>query len=371
MEIITVDNYRNKAKKSKRRKRVSRACASCKKRKIKCDAQRPRCTQCISKGYDSCEYETILENQELYNLKQENAYLRELLCKQVKTENATSNERNSPRVDLFTIHESRKRISFFGLTAWRPAIHPKSYLGKFFKQHVPFVAKERRGWKKEYKEDKNVRCNDIKLTEEILPDFATVSYLVTEFFNSIWFECFPIVDKEEILENFQRIFAQNNTYIEINIESERDYSMLSLILVIMKYSLLSDPILSEKCLKILSANDLFLYLIDGLHGRGDFIKRATLPTLQALLLHRYFKIYNHFDGDGCDGFNGTLMFALCFEVSISFGLHKNIDEVYYGKSEKHRKILKSIWRCVVNFDAFSSIEVGHPLHLNETTSDLD
>ncbi|KAF2475124.1 uncharacterized protein BDR25DRAFT_186444, partial [Lindgomyces ingoldianus] len=42
----------------KKRKVVTAACNACRKRKTKCDAQRPRCSVCISRNAD-CDYDTV------------------------------------------------------------------------------------------------------------------------------------------------------------------------------------------------------------------------------------------------------------------------------------------------------------------------
>ena len=368
MEILTLGNFEEHSNKRRKRSRLSKSCNNCRSRKIKCDQRRPRCSSCYYRKLDNCAYENDY-NLSLEDLKKDNELLRRRLFdleSQESPEHSISRSINSETVTI-----KPKRVTYFGLTSFRSLVNDSSY-PQSLRIYNEKLKEARKSWKHKHKVDDNFlglkqRLGIEQLTD-ILPGYDEFYVQMNYFFDSIWFDYFPIVNKGMVNQDFHRIAISKQGRLGFKPSDCQDYSKISLILIVFKFSLLTKENLDFNSCRILSLQDIFLNLIDGVQEDNAFLKRASLATLQALLLQRIFKRFNFFDGDGGDCANGSLMFSLSYHMGITLGLHRNIDELYSSKSVEYRSLLKEIRKCLLYLDVQNSIDLGVPLHFEKDLS---
>lgn len=113
----TIGHITSSAKKS--RHRVPTSCSVCRKKKVKCDKSRPYCSACVrSSACSACYYESQpwdaslnfkRLNQQVIQLKQQNAEYRELLEKYKTRLNDLLGGSNGERKDIFATRELQER----------------------------------------------------------------------------------------------------------------------------------------------------------------------------------------------------------------------------------------------------------------------
>lgn len=362
MEILTVDNFLDVGKRKKRRRRLGKACLNCRKRKIKCDQIRPRCTSCKRKFIIDCTYE------DQYFSDHQNISTSSELRKEEDSQKNNIDKDSVKGTKFEALEIKSRRIVYHGLTSKYPILMRNSITSEYTSKVREYLKGDRREWKKR-KQVNSLLAFDYTHTErliEYLPNFEFMKDLLNRYFKSIWYSYMPIIDKGIIMDDYSRIFVLKNNKLKLRLNGGQDYSTLSLLLIIMKYMIQVDNKASTKYPIFLSSNDIFLNLIEGIRPRdGNFMKRSTLPALQAILLQRIFKKFNIRDGDNGDHSNGSIMFTICFRMAMSMGLHRDIDMLYHSKSIAYRGCLKEIWKCLLYYDTWNSLDIGIPLQIQD------
>lgn len=111
--------------------------------------------------------------------------------------------------------------------------------------------------------------------------------------------------------------------------------------------------------------DILLKFATKLLDKADYLEKASLPSLQAVFILRIFKKFNFKDGDGGDGSNGNILFAICLEMGFTLGLNQNVDLLYKRESTNYRTVLKNLWKYLLYFDTINSFDLGVPLHISD------
>lgn len=363
MEILTVNSFQNDGSRKKKR-RLGKSCLSCRERKIKCDQVRPRCTSCEQKFIEDCIY----DDQKISDRTKAQTTINERVAvKDDAKKNIFQDNVGEKKFEAVVIKP--KKTLYYGLTSEYPMITKNETAADYVKQVRYYLKGDSKEWKKRNKVNRELDFNYVEDLDRLikqLPDIAHMKNLLNQYFDSIWYISMPIVDKETILDDFQRLFISENNEIQLRLNQGVDYSTLSLLLIIMKYMIQIDKNSSEKYPIFLSSNDIFLNLIEGLRPNdGIFLKRSSLPALQALLLQRIFKKFNFKDNDNGEHRDGSIMFSIAFEMAMVMGLHRDIDKLYCNTSDSYRHCLKEIWKCLMYYDTWNSLDIGIPLKIQD------
>jgi len=376
------DKEKEKERYAKRQK-ITLSCTECRRRKIKCDHQKPICDNCVKKNLqDRCTYSTSpwiqiisSENQiyeEIESLKKENDLLIkniELLKEQCGKLNVDSNTLLSPNSTTGTgnvsVSSTASPTSNTQLTPTSTASSAQSLVQSkedtIAKQLSSLLLKSIVGKIRsmdnhlinippkynspltpmltlKINNDKNYKSIFLdQLLINYLPQFQIIEYHINYFFNSNFHKNLQILSKNQILDTFHRIFNQNSNKIEVDSKREiQDFLQLAIILTILKItSVYKDTPFND------AENKLILY-IDAALGFGELITRSSIPALQSVILLNSYRLFVE-DMNEIDLY---FLIQLCQDFAIAIGLHKNIDVLYEDKSVEEREMLKTIWNCL-------------------------
>lgn len=358
-----------------KRQKITLSCTECRRRKIKCDHQKPVCENCIKKNLqDQCTYSTSpwiqiisSENQiyeEIESLKKENDLLMKnisLLRDQcgklnvepnaainhagstgdlsgtssspnsnppITTPSSTTSAQSQPKEDTITKQLSNLMLKSIVSKIRSLDIQLINIPPKYNSPLTPMLTLK-------INNDKNYKSIFLnQLLINYLPNFETIEYHINYFFNSNFHKNLQIISQSQLLETFHRIFNQNLNKIEVDSKREiQDFLQLAIILTILKItSVYKDTPFNDP------ENKLILY-IDAALGFGELITRSSIPALQAVILLNSYRLFVQ-DMNEIDLY---FLIQLCQDFAIAIGLHKNIDVLYEDKSVEEREMLKTIW----------------------------
>ena len=387
MEIFTKDNFNQIGGIQKKRRRPIKLCSSCRERKSKCDMKKPICTSCLVKGIESCKYEESssysvkIGSNEVDLLKKENERLL-LTIKQLRGQINTvyptpipdnSNEIEADKYRL--VFSKPNRTMFCGPTSFR-IVFQNQLVWDYYMSIKNSLKAQRNDWKlknrpkpvifdKVYSESKGL-LGDL---QRFLPQYSVLLEYLLQFFDGFWYKYLPIVDRDDILQIFKVQFKQPDNDLNIEIltpQNSVQFANIAVIITILKYS-----VNSEACLAGIVSNkfndehDFLLKFATKLLDKAEYLEKASLPSLQAVFMLRIFKKINFKDGDGGDGSNGNILFAICLEMGFTLGLNQNVDILYKGESANYRTVLKNLWKYLLYFDTINSFDLGVPLHISD------
>lgn len=374
---------KEKADRLAKRQKITLSCTECRRRKIKCDHQKPVCENCIKKNLqDQCTYSTSpwiqiisSENQiyeEIESLKKENdllmkniSLLREQCGKlnvepnsiisqgtsssttgdlsgtssspnsnpQMTTPSSTTSAQSNtqPKEDTITKQLSNLMLRSIVSKIRSLDIQLINIPPKYNSPLTPMLTLK-------INNDKNYKSIFLnQLLINYLPNFQTIEYHINYFFNSNFHKNLQIISQSQLLDAFHRIFNQSLNKIEVDSKHEiQDFLQLAIILTILKItSVYKDTPFNDP------ENKLILY-IDAALGFGELITRSSIPALQAVILLNSYRLFVQ-DMNEIDLY---FLIQLCQDFAIAIGLHKNIDVLYEDKSVEEREMLKTIWDCL-------------------------
>ena len=374
----------------KRRQRATLTCTNCRVRKIKCNQERP-CSSCVKRGipshlcvYDNTRYLAALaksrpkEQDEAPTIEEMMIELQSLRQELESLRSKSGGENNEVPLTLpECVSNKVDRTVFYGPTCWRTAIKKESKYAEVLDDVTTFLSNKRRewkikhNWKKKPYEDyvaMETAFPDVLLGNlcQYLPSFDSMKDPVTMFGSSFWTRFIPVVDEQDLLKDFLRIFGKDYSTgtCRITISTKYvDYAKIALIIVVFKLMTLT--------MNLSSLNDVFSdydQLVTFAQRLLRFSKsntRVTLPALQATLLMHALMVLDPSDGNGGDGSNGCLLLKSAIVMGITLGLHRDVDDLYPTYTPRHRILLRSIWRYLYNMDTLLSFDVGIPPSIDD------
>jgi hypothetical protein len=278
--------------------------------------------------------------------------------------------------DYITVKSNR--VSYFGPTCWRTFVGRNTNNSEVAEEAVAYLSNVRREWqiKMNHKynlpniyDDLTSPSSDALLLSlcRYLPDYDVVKEYINTYRFSFWTHFLPIMDVHVLLHDFLKLFAKdehtNKCVISIR-EKSVDYARISLIVVVIKYVVLTINLTRE---------------VDEFPDRGELVQyaqellrfskseyRATLPALQTMILMHSLLLIDPMNGDGGDGSTGAMLFKAAVNMAITMGLHRNVDDLYQAETTVFRNTLRQIWKVLYIKDAYLSIYVGLPLTIDES-----
>ncbi|CAI4064259.1 hypothetical protein N7582_002654 [Saccharomyces uvarum] len=395
---------------NKKRNKLIKSCGFCRRRKLRCDQQKPMCSTCISRNLVACQYaeefNKSVEKKAIYGTFSNMELLKKIDDLENKIQllendrntnpptnfmysssnfpllNATacgeSTETSSPLSDgvinpyadrHYVQYKHSGRSIIYGPTSMRTQIFNTNwgFMSKY-KQLWAKIKVERNIWKKN---NQKTMCRELGLLKEsswepgsllkqickFLPTYEKIFSIIDHIFDDELINEFNIIlDKTKIRKDFMDYFMPGKdllpngerpiVYILSN--SKNNYYKAAVILMIL-------------CLRHFYGNipeplERFLIFLNGTTTEKIFyIERA-----QMLILIFYHRELHSFGGDGSRMLN---LNESLFATVTTVGLHLDIRKVFKGeeKSMGSMESLENVWFMAILIDYSMSAHIGKPL----------
>ncbi|CAI4065069.1 hypothetical protein SUVZ_08G2060 [Saccharomyces uvarum] len=391
------------AKKGRKRRKPIKSCAFCRKRKLRCDQQKPMCLTCKSRGRPDCLYTEgfthSIEPNELFGstpnielLQRVDELEKKLNGTGLEKENVSEKRKTArnPYANLYHLQckGSGRRITY-GPTSLRTYLSNDNV--QFMKRYNQFRSKvkiELNKWKAEMNKWKssnkwtmmsefgvlestlveNNKSNVLKQICETLPSYEQILNIITDFFcddrgaNDIS----QVLDKNKVINDFNSSFLPGNKLL-----SNGERPIETLLLSINKNYYKIGVILMILCIRHFYEDtppeiEKFVVMLTGFStAKASFVEHA-----QFILLRYYHR--ELFLACGDDSHMISLVDLLC-SSAVTLGLHLNIREVYKNQENivGSLKSLESLWVWVLLSDFNVSLNVGRCLAINSSYFQAD
>ncbi|QID85534.1 transcription factor [Saccharomyces pastorianus] len=392
-----ISSSEDAAKNRRKRRKPIKSCAFCRKRKLRCDQQKPMCLTCKSRGRPDClytqEFTHSIEPDELFGstpnielLQKVDELEKKLNGKGLERENVAEKRKTArnPYANLyhFQCRGSGRRIAY-GPTSLR------TYL---FNDNVEFVKRynqlrsrkvkiEINKWKAantwtrmsefgvlESTLVENNNSNVLKQICESLPSYEQTLNIITDFFcnergtNDIN----QVLDKNKVINDFKSSFLPGN-----KLQSNGERPIETLLLSINKNYYKIGVILMILCICHFYENtppevEKYVVMLTGFTtAKASFIEHAQFILLR----------YHHrelFLACGDDSHMISLVDLLC-SSAVTLGLHLDIREVYKDQENivGSLKSLENLWIWILLSDFNVSLNVGRCLAISSSYFQAD
>ena len=398
----------------KKRNKLIKSCGFCRRRKLRCDQQKPMCSTCISRNLTTCQYAEEFNkniekkatygpypNADLLKKVEELENKIRILEAEKNTNSSASSMYTSPNfpplgtsvgegstvtssplpdgvinpyADRYYLQSKHSgRSTLYGPTSMRTQIANSNWgFIEKYKQLWAKVKVERNKWKQN---NQKTMCRELGLLDEsdwqpdplikqicrFLPSYNKVLSILDDFFNDeACNEINVILDKAKVRRDFLDYFMP-----EKEVKAEGDRSIVYILSNPKKNYYKAAVILLILCLKYFHTDvptpiEKFFTLLKGAStAKVFYIERA-----QMLILFYYHRETYSFGGDGSDLVN----INECLVTTVTtIGLHLNIretfkeHEVFMGSIES----LENVWLMAIFIDYNISCNVGRPLLINK------
>jgi len=217
---------------------------------------------------------------------------------------------------------------------------------------------------------------------EVLPPKKIIMILSFRFFKFVY-PFLPFLDENTFFYEIDGILGSinfNDSKIEqMNIHNKYDYSIIGLLLLVLKlgYLSISEKELQEKEeLKPLKDFKFNPNVINAVHLCLEQYKFWRKPfSLRLMQLMLYIKCYYRYcneDDDVSDGSDNQIMLGTLFSSAYALGLHRDPDLLSsLGNSVKkktHAQLWRRMWHKMLELDASQAVNLGLPLHVIDDRS---
>ncbi|CAI4809855.1 ALI_collapsed_G0052200.mRNA.1.CDS.1 [Saccharomyces cerevisiae] len=383
-------------KKAQKRRKPIKSCAFCRKRKLRCDQQKPMCSTCKTRGRSGCLYTEKfthkIETKELFGSTPNIELLKRIEDLEKRLDDKELTEKDvalsrspfrNPYANFYYLQckGSGRRI-VYGPTSLRT--HLSNDDNRFVNTYNQLWSKvkiERNRWKARHKWTmkpetqllegpplENTGSDILQQVCNVLPSFEQSSKIITDFFNTELEtnEVSEVLDKTKIINDFTSSFLPSDELLpngERRIEkllpsTKKNYYKIGVILMILciRHFYKNTPEEIEK----------FLIMLTGLStAKVYFIERA-----QFLLLKYYHRELIWACGD--DSHMISLVDLLC-STAIMLGLHLNIREIYKNQENivGSMESLENLWVWIILSDFNVSLNIGRCLAINSSYFQVD
>lgn len=383
-------NGREAPKVVRRRRKIVKSCTFCRKRKLKCDHERPMCNQCLERKLPDCLYTDSfsfqLTTDELFSdspnveLVRRVKELEEKLAQKVadgciesdctgsssspSSSVSTSNgPKNNPFWDYRTFIQMDGQSIVFGPTSWRTTVVAQG--DRFvleYKKLWEMIMPERCKWMKSSWKPSALPVTPQEDTLDALcselPGFGEIKRCVNEYFDDEYHDMFKVLDREKTLKDLDQCFLRSSEDPDrvakiIAPDNDGNLSKAALVLLllcIMKFDGAPSPTLDKFFISLTALN---------MSSKLSFVERA-----QFLLLRFFNNVYYSYVCSEAPQVAGIVA-ELC-ECSMNLGL-ANVDEYYEGQEDTVGPLytLRNVWLWTLYADIMVSFECGKPLLISD------
>lgn len=167
----------------------------------------------------------------------------------------------------------------------------------------------------------------------VLPPVDVMQFHISYYFKSNYHKHMPVLSEPMLHASFNRLFTTSPGRITLDPTRElEDFVELFIILIVLKISsLYRETTLNDQ-------NNVILRNAYVAFELGEVKIRASITTLQALLLITSFRLFSHKVSD----FELFFSTELCRDMAIALGIHKNTEIIYEHKSREEKQVLQAI-----------------------------
>ncbi|ODV79101.1 uncharacterized protein CANTADRAFT_6276 [Suhomyces tanzawaensis NRRL Y-17324] len=404
----------------KTRAKIPYSCTICRKRKIKCDKQKPHCGHCVSNQVTHlCHYETqpwtkIPPGAQLLN-KSEKSELERLKLTVLSLE-ATIREKDSTILKLESlgplitpasstdggvVQSLSAKIHFdadlkyttvkdskilqFGPTSYMFLLLNNSASVVVFNDYLQSQASKFNNTKISLENQlslpdneleipllNSIRKQGIQVEPPILPSLPIIKLLVYRFFE-VCYPFVPFVDEKNFMNEISAIFRSKSSLDASDIRDKRFF--VAILLIILRFAFLTVPFQSyyDKALfgqeydmvhQIISSGtnipSTFVEYAKQLLITPEIIQRLTFRNFQALLLLLMYRIYCPEDDDS--KVDIPVLLSTTIEMSRNLSLNidpTNLDQITYSNDDI--QLWRKTWAILLHFDSSRAFSLGMSL----------
>ncbi|AMD22558.1 HHL212Wp [Eremothecium sinecaudum] len=379
----------------KTRRKVSKSCVFCRKRRVKCDKARPKCSTCIAKGLPECvylsEFTHDVNSRELFSstpnvelliridqLETELARMKSELTPLMYPQQQEKGETVDPLNKLSRFHlviEKQGRTIFYGPTSYRAvvaSVSPRFY--KYFTSIWKYLRKTRSTWKKanQYSamseldmiETPILTGNARSILEALclcLPSYEVVERALNLAFKSPFYRNLSFLDRDKVMQDFYTCFMKGTNdlltgespIIRLIPTGKKNYYTVGVIVVLLCIIHFGNHVPLDV--------ELFIkYLSTSFNGKVFYVERVEFFVLR-------FYYRNLFGKNGGDCIHTVFFAEEAITTAIHMGFHKDINDLYKNHPVYKDRILylENLWHWVLFIDVEVSLSMGVPLHISE------
>lgn len=368
----------------RKRRKVIKSCLFCRKRKLKCDHKKPKCSTCTARNLPECVYvkkftheidpDVFLSSIPNVELAARIKELEAELATYRSNAHAAQSRKNPILQNKFLSQKNSGRSIMFGPTSFRQ--YANSYIPKFhesFRAIWKKLKKERMKWKilNDYstlaeisvieRSPINSSKSVIQAVCDILPSYEDIQQLLESFFESNLFHSFQILDPQKVLRDFQQCFVKGprnpstgkSPVIVLRPTSKKNYYSIGVVTEILCLTYYPETIPTEI--------DAFTrYLTSFVTAKVFYIERV-----QFLMLQYFYK--SLVGSTGGDMSHAVILINLAATTAIHMGLYENINELYKSSETFCGSIasLENLRHWTLFADLEVAFALGAPLRVSD------
>lgn len=366
---------------TKRRRKTVKSCLFCRKRRLKCDHKRPRCSTCEARGLPECTY-----IEKLTNVVDPGVFLESTpnvglvrkikeLEKQLEAYTHTTGKlEKNPICDLYSFSQkSGNQFIYHGPTSFRAVMSDgNKKFNDYYRQTLDKLQKDRANLKNmrhhsavteaaKAKDDCTDEASILKSICHVLPSYEDICSSLSEFFKGALFCSYRILDSHKVFHDLNMCFFKGPTDPVTNkspivglVPADKDnYYSVGVIIEILCLVYYVDDIPTE-------IDNFNKHLTSGIIDGTLFIEK-----MQFLMLQYMYRNLVGLNGD--DMTYGMFLVHLASAMATRMGLHQNIRDLYKDKENLCGDIasLETLWYFILLSDLEVSFTMGTPLRISD------
>lgn len=368
----------------RKRRKVIKSCLFCRKRKLKCDHKKPKCSTCAARNLPECVYvekftheidpDVFLSSTPNVELAGRIKELEAELATYRSNAHAAQSDKNPILRNGFLSQKNSGRSIMFGPTSFRQNVN--SHIPKFhesFRAIWKNLKKERMKWKilNDYstlaeisvieRSPINSSKSVIQAVCDILPSYEDIQQLLEIFFESNLFHSFQILDPQKVLRDFQQCFVRGprnpstgkSPVIVLRPTSKKNYYSIGVVTEILCLTYYLETVPAE-------IDTFARYLTSFVTAKVFYIERVQFFMLRYL----YKSLVG---GTGGDMSHAAILINLAATTAIHMGLYQNINELYKSSETFCGSIasLETLWDWILFADLEVAFALGVPLRISD------
>ncbi|KAH3672690.1 hypothetical protein WICMUC_004096 [Wickerhamomyces mucosus] len=406
----------------KKRTKTGKSCLTCRKKKIKCDKQKPVCSYC-SKHYIShkCKYDDgeqdipIIQQSklspysvesDLSNLLNTSIHYPPLNITLSLHENLTRNDPNG-----FSIIDAKKPLSvlsyesliqsneiliaIFESINFKKLVNFKKLKDDILNKYSSHESQNNLNKCLDYERDpdkpishnkelnslfelssfKDIETELKSLIREMLPPLQHVWKSIDYFFKHSYLHGFiSFIDENSFRKKVSLVLLDE----EIKINKKTDFATVGIVLIILRLSYIyakfscSTAHNQNEFNEAILSKPISIEIVKLAHICSNLFCKFRHVNFEVLQFNTLIRSYHFFapeDGDGLDGGESQTFAGLLFQSALSIGLNKKPSDKDFKAHPKLSNIWQKLWLEIKNLDYYQAIYFGNPSSINNEIQD--
>lgn len=355
----------------RRRRKAIKSCAFCRRRKLRCDQKRPRCSTCIKRKLPVCVYSDGLnhiDDETTREMVPVRAFGESSTRYNIVVEPSVARSKNLLD-DFFTLQckDSGRKI-YYGPTSTRTLMAKfDSRLIDRLRQATAKVKKARIAWKKRSNftmlselQTIETPLDTLKIVVD-LPSYETIVQCVEGFFDQrLIFPQIDALDREKVMRDLQEglvvgtpvVSGGERPVVGLQPAPKSNYYRLGVIFSILAMNHYREDLPT-------SFEGFFTYLTGCSTAKTMYVERC-----QTFLLLSVYRLAHGYNG----GDNSHLMLLVdnMITTALYLGLNNDIQTLYRGHESTVGSLasLQALWYWILLADFIIALDIGRPLKIS-------